>query len=147
MIRIREITENEQNLFDDLQGLIGQLTERPASRERLAEMIADPHVILLVAEAEGRRIGILTLALYDTLTARRGWVEDVVVDAAFRGCGAGRALVEAAVRRSAELGIDTLSLTSAPRRTAAGTLYRSEGFREAETTLFRLWTENSNVKI
>ncbi len=25
MIRIREITENEQNLFDDLQGLIGQL--------------------------------------------------------------------------------------------------------------------------
>ncbi len=114
MIRIREITENEQNLFDDLQGLIGQLTERPASRERLAEMIADPHVILLVAEAEGRRIGILTLALYDTLTARRGWVEDVVVDAAFRGCGAGRALVEAAVRRSAELGIDTLSLTSAP---------------------------------
>ena len=35
MIRIREITENEQNLFDDLQGLIGQLTERPASRERL----------------------------------------------------------------------------------------------------------------
>ena len=56
-------------------------------------------------------------------------------------------LLEAAVRRSAELGIDTLSLTSAPRRTAARTLYRSEGFREAETTLFRLWTENSNVKI
>lgn len=147
MIRIYEITRNEEGLFDDLQRLIGQLTERPASHERLAEMIADPHVVLLAAEAEGRWVGILTLALYDTLTARRGWVEDVVVDAAYRGGGAGRALVREALRRSAALGIDTLSLTSAPRRTAARALYRSEGFREAETTLFRQSIENSNDTI
>lgn len=147
MIRIYEITRNEEGLFDDLHRLIGQLTECPASPERLAEMIADPHVVLLAAEAEGRRVGILTLALYDTLTARRGWVEDVVVDAAYRGGGAGRALVREALRRSAALGIDTLSLTSAPRRTAARALYRSEGFREAETTLFRQPIENSNDTI
>lgn len=148
MIRTHEITEPDDRLYDDLQHLLAQLTGRPvASRERVAEMIADPHVALLVAETEGRRIGMLTLAFYDTLAARRGWVEDVVVDAAFRGAGAGRALIEAALRRSAELGIDTLSLTSAPRRTAARALYRREGFREVETTLFRLQMENSNEPI
>lgn len=148
MIRVVEITEADERLFDDLQRLMVQLTARSAvSRERLAEMVADPHIALLVAEEEGCRVGMLTLAFYDTLTARRGWVEDVVVDSSARGGGAGRALVEAALRRSAGMGIDTLSLTSAPHREAARALYRSVGFREAETTLFRRQTENSNEKI
>lgn len=148
MIRIVEITEADEQLFVQLQQLSAQLTARPVlSAERLAEMVADPHIVLLVAEEEGRRIGMLTLALYDTLTARRGWVEDVVVDASSRGKGAGRALVEAALRRSAGLGIDTLSLTSAPHRQAARALYRAVGFREVETTLFRLTTENSNKSV
>lgn len=145
MIRILEITEIDEQLFVRLQQLSGQLTARPVlSAERLTELVADPHSVLLVAEEEGNRIGMLTLAFYDTLTARRGWVEDVVVDSSCRGKGAGRALVEAALQRSAELGIDTLSLTSAPHRQAARTLYRTVGFREVETTLFRLTSENSN---
>ena len=38
MIRIREITENEQNLFDDLQGLIGQIG-RASCRDRVYVLV------------------------------------------------------------------------------------------------------------
>ena len=84
----------------------------------------------------GRIVGILTLVWYDAPSGRKAWIEDVVVDAAARGCGAGRALVEAAQRLSREIGADRLMLTSNPRRTAARALYRKCGFNEAETTVF-----------
>lgn len=89
-----------------------------------------------VPAAHGRIVGVLTLVWYDAPSGRKAWIEDVVVDSAARGCGAGRALVEAAQRLAREIGADRLMLTSNPRRTAARALYRKCGFNEAETTVF-----------
>lgn len=89
-----------------------------------------------VPAAHGRIVGVLTLVWYDAPSGRKAWIEDVVVDSAARGCGAGRALVEAAQRLACEIGADRLMLTSNPRRTAARALYRKCGFNEAETTVF-----------
>lgn len=91
--------------------------------------------------AEGRIVGMLTLVWYDVPSGRKAWIEDVVVDAAARGCGAGRALVEAAQRLAREVGAGHLMLTSNPRRTAARALYRKCGFNEAETTVFAAKTD------
>ena len=54
--------------------------------------------------ADGARpiLGMLTLATFSIPTGLRAWVEDVVVDSATRGQGAGRALVEAAVAHADE---------------------------------------------
>ena len=89
-----------------------------------------------VPAAHGRIVGVLTLVWYDAPSGRKAWIEDVVVDSAARGCGAGHALVEAAQRLAREIGADRLMLTSNPRRTAARALYRKCGFNEAETTVF-----------
>ena len=89
-----------------------------------------------VPAAHGRIVGVLTLVWYDAPSGRKAWIEDVVVDSAARGCGAGRALVEAAQCLAREIGADRLMLTSNPRRTAARALYRKCGFNEAETTVF-----------
>ena len=141
--------------------LLPQLSPRLAAplEERVRQMLAHPTTALFVAReaeapeaamaagsttptcaddsvARGRIVGVLTLVWYDAPSGRKAWIEDVVVDAAARGCGAGHALVEAAQGLAREIGAARLMLTSNPRRTAARALYRKCGFNEAETTVF-----------
>jgi ribosomal protein S18 acetylase RimI-like enzyme len=81
----------------------------------------------------------LTLTCCQTLSRPKYWIEDVVVDPSCRGKGAGRALVQAAVRFVKEKNDGSvIYLTSNPSRTAARNLYRSEGFEEYETGVFRI---------
>lgn len=164
-------------------------------QERLAELISGDSFWLFVTEdADGQLAGMLTLTRCHTLSRSKFWIEDVIVDPAYRGQGVGRTLVHAAVEyvraaeehghtigeqdhnadmeiRTAEedggtaevqdnhtinvasggsranaIGKSTtgcerrpsLYLTSNPSRTAARALYRSEGFEEYETGVFRI---------
>ena len=123
--------------------LLPQLSPRlgALSEERVRRLLAAPAAALYVAERAGRIVGTLTLAWYDAPSGRKAWIEDVVVDAAARGCGAGEALVRAAQRHAAEIGAKRVMLTSNPSRTAARALYRKCGFNEAETTVFACKTD------
>ena len=78
---------------------------------------------------------------YDVPSGRKGWIEDVVVDASARGAGVGEALVRAALERAAREGVERVMLTSRPARRAARALYRKVGFEEAETSVFVLLAE------
>ena len=107
---------------------------------RLAELLAGDSFWLFVTEdADGQLAGMLTLTRCHTLSRSKFWIEDVIVDPAYRGQGVGRALVHAAVEyvTSSEPN-PSLYLTSNPKRTAARALYRSEGFEEYETGVFRI---------
>ena len=107
---------------------------------RLAELLAGDSFWLFVTEdAEGQLAGMLTLTRCHTLSRSKFWIEDVIVDPAYRGQGVGRALVHAAVEyvKSSEPN-PSLYLTANPKRTAARALYRSEGFEEYETGVFRI---------
>ena len=110
------------------------------SEEKLKRLIQDGSSILFVGEDEGGEIaGMLTLTCCRTLSRNKWWIEDVVVDDRFRGKGIGRALVRAAVEHvKATEEFPTLYLTSNPSRVSARKLYRSEGFEEYETGVFRL---------
>ena len=121
---------------------------------RLAELLAGDSFWLFVTEdADGQLAGMLTLTRCHTLSRSKFWIEDVIVDPAYRGQGVGRALVHAAVEyvraareHTCTTGESTtgcernpsLYLTSNPSRTAARALYRSEGFEEYETGVFRI---------
>lgn len=69
-------------------------------------------------------------------SGRKGWIEDVVVDASARGAGVGEALVRAALERAAREGVERVRLTSRPARRRPGRSYRKVGFEEAETSVF-----------
>lgn len=107
----------------------------------LRRLCASPAAALLVARQDGRIVGMLTLAWYDAPSGRKAWIEDVVVDAAARGSGAGEALVRAALERARREEADCVMLTSSAARTAARSLYRKVGFVEAETSVFTLKRE------
>ena len=143
-MRIYEATEPSDLLAEAFARLLPQLSERMTApdREAVARIVASPATRQLVAAAEdGRIVGLLSVALYDVPSGRKAWIEDVVVDAAARGFGAGEALVRAAQAHAAAVGAGKVMLTSNPSRGAARRLYAKMGFKEAETTVFACKTD------
>ena len=142
-VEIRRITEVSDALEEAFARLMPQLSPRlgAPSREELRRMAGIETGELLAAVAGERIVGVLTLAWYDAPSGRKAWIEDVVVDGAARGCGAGDALVRAAVEHAARIGAGKVMLTSNPAREAARALYRKVGFEEVETTVFAFKTD------
>ncbi|MEC7117321.1 MAG: GNAT family N-acetyltransferase [Actinomycetota bacterium] len=64
-------------------------------------------------------------------------MEDVVVDSSARGKGIGKKLNLAALELAKQAGAKTVDLTSRPARQEANQLYRSIGFVERETNVYR----------
>jgi len=115
--------------------LVPQLSSSspPPTRDQLAEMIASPATTVFLARSEhGTIVGTLTLVVFRIPTAIRAWIEDVVVDEAARGSGAGEALNRTALDTARKLG-----LTSRPSREAANRLYQRLGFKRRETNVYR----------
>lgn len=139
-LEIRLLAALSDSEAEALAALLPQLggTLQPPPAAVLQAVAADDRTALFVAVDGARPCGMLTLAWYDAPSGRKAWIEDVVVDAAYRRRGAGRALVGAAAAHAAALGVGRLSLTSNPSRTAAHALYLASGFEKAETAVFAL---------
>ena len=142
-IEISEPHAHDRAAVDDINRLLEQLTPSPErfTAERLAAISADGASRLWLLRVDGRVAGMLAMGLYTTPTGRKAWIEDVVVDAAARGFGAGEALVRAAQAHAAAVGAGKVMLTSNPSRGAARRLYAKMGFKEAETTVFACKTD------
>jgi ribosomal protein S18 acetylase RimI-like enzyme len=124
----------------DLNRLLPQLSTSapPLTIDGLERLIASPVVTLFVAANDGATVGTLTLVIFPIPSGLRAWIEDVVVDSASRELGVGAALTVAASDEARERGVRSLDLTSRPSREAANSLYRSLGFVQRETNVYRL---------
>lgn len=103
----------------------------PAYQKAFEAIDTDPNHCLLVAERDGRTIGMLQLSYLPHLTHRGAWraqIEGVRVAADHRGVGVGRELVRAARERAAAHGCRILQLTTDHRRPEALRFYESLGF-------------------
>jgi ribosomal protein S18 acetylase RimI-like enzyme len=144
-VTISEIAEITPELVEAFDRLVPQLSASttPPSPDQLAEIVAAPASVLLVARDPGGAIvGSLTLALFRVPTGLRAWIEDVVVDESARGAGAGEALVVEAVRRASSSGARSVDLTSRPSREAANRLYMRLGFESRTTNVYRRTLES-----
>jgi ribosomal protein S18 acetylase RimI-like enzyme len=126
-------------LVDAFAHLVPQLStsSAPPGQDALRAMIDAPGTTVFVARLGDAIVGTLTLVVFRIPTGVRAWIEDVVVDDAARGRGAGEALTRAALAKAAELGAKTVELTSRPSREAANRLYLRLGFAPRETNLYR----------
>jgi ribosomal protein S18 acetylase RimI-like enzyme len=127
-----EVVEAFGRLLPQLSG-----SARPLDTAAIDAIIASPAVTVLLARCESRIAGMLTLAMFPIPTGMRAWIEDVVVDEAFRGRGAGEELTKAALQLAADAGARTVDLTSRASREAAGRLYERTGFKQRDTRLYR----------
>ena len=144
------ITAATPEIHEAMERLIPQLSRSaaPMSEADVQRFLSQDSVHLFAfrpdeADAQGNRpiLGMLSLVAFEIPTGVRAWVEDVVVDEAARGQGAGFALVEAAVEHAKNVGARTVDLTSRPSREAANRLYQRAGFQLRETNVYRVTLE------
>ena len=120
--------------------LLGQLTTRSIrfTEEDYRKQLTSPHSPLFLLLEDDNVIGMLTVGTYLSPTGSKAWIEDVVVDNAYRGQGLGKMLVTHAIAYCKEQGIETVMLTSNPKRIAANVLYKSLGFNFKETNIYKM---------
>jgi ribosomal protein S18 acetylase RimI-like enzyme len=138
-VDIVEVNEVTPALVEAFERLTPQLSESnpPPSEDELRALVASEASVLLMAVDDGRFVGTLTLVLFRIPTAQRAWIEDVIVDEAVGGRGIGKALTRAAIDRARAAGCKTVDLTSRPSREVANGMYRSLGFEQRETNVYR----------
>lgn len=143
MIRIFEITEMSQKVYDAFERLLPQLSSsaKIPTWEELEDLIGSKASIVLAAaddeDPEGTILGTMTLVVFRIPTGVRAWVEDVVVDKEARGKGIGEKLIRTSIERAKDEGAKTIDLTSRPTRVEAHRLYKRCGFEMRETCVFR----------
>ena len=107
----------------------------------LVGQIADPAVIVLVADDHGDVIGYAyaTVEGYDYMSLRgpAGVIQDVIVDPEFRGRGVGRMLLEATLAELATRGASQVVLMTAERNEEAQRLFARAGFRRTMVDMTR----------
>ncbi len=118
-------------------GLLVQLNEivhgqiDAGVEERLRAMLTLPQYAIFVAQDEqGRIVGLLTASQRWTLwhMGPCAIIEELVVDEAARGQGAGRALIQAAIEWAKAQACSEVEVSTGMDNTAAQALYRRLGF-------------------
>lgn len=132
--------------IDDLpavQRLLEQLNEvahiqSPLDAQHLRdlwrEMSAAPEIYLnLVCEVQGQVAGFLSLIFYRTFFHHGGTalINELVVDAAWRGQGLGQALIAHAVSAARERGMDEVEVGTEHDNLPAQAFYQRAGFNES----------------
>jgi ribosomal protein S18 acetylase RimI-like enzyme len=138
---IEQVTHYDEQLIAPIHSLLSQLTQQPIKfgEEELRALIANNASHLFIMREQDEVVGMLTLGIYLSPTGRKAWVEDVVVDITYRSRGFGRALISHAIHYCEEtLSPCTLMLTSNPQREAANALYRTSGFKQKITNVYKL---------
>lgn len=133
----------QSSWIDDLNRLLPQLSSSslPIDDDRLkALQMADTRIFAaLAAENDARHIvGVVLLCRTELLVGTKDWIEDVVVDEAYRRRGISSRLMDLAERASFETGAKSLNLTSNPDRGPARKMYEDRGYKLRDTGVFRL---------
>ena len=120
--------------------LLSQLSSRAITftEDDYRQQLASPHSPLFLLLDGNAVIGMLTVGIYLSPTGSKAWIEDVVVDKAYRGQGLGKMLVAHAIDYCKMQHIATLMLTSKPQRIAANALYQSLHFERKETNVYKM---------
>ena len=144
-MKVEVFSGDAAELTDALVTLVPQLSTSnpPPSRPEVEAMLASDAITQFVARDDaGAIIGVSTLAVFPIPTARRAWIEDVIVDESARGQGVGEALTKAMIDAARELGCKTVELTSRPSREVANRFYQRIGFTQGETNVWRMTLES-----
>ena len=140
MTEIIKIQSYSPEYHEAMQRFLDQLTTNPMTltEEMFRQLLASPNSHLFFLMKDEQTAGMLTVGIYHSPTGGKAWIEDVVVDEAFRGQGLSKLLVAHAIEFTKSQGIPSLMLTSNPKRIAANRLYQAMGFGRKETNVYRM---------
>lgn len=103
------------------------------------DLIASPWHDMLIAEADGKILGIATLSVTMGPGIRKNaYLEDFVTDSSIRGQGIGSQLWNAMLDWAREKGCQNLEFTCGNGREASQEFYKKKGASVYDTNFFRL---------
>jgi ribosomal protein S18 acetylase RimI-like enzyme len=140
MTHIIEINTYSPEYHEAMQRFLDQLTPEhmTLTEDMCQQLIASENSHLFFLMQDEQVAGMLTVGIYYSPTGGKAWIEDVVVDEAFRGQGLSKLLVSHAIQFVESKQIPLLMLTSNPSRIAANKLYQAMGFERKETNVYRM---------
>ena len=140
MTNIIKINTYSQEYHEAMQRFLDQLTTNPMTltEDMCHQLFESENSHLFFLMKDEQIAGMLTVGIYHSPTGGKAWIEDVVVDEAFRGQGFSKLLVAHAIEFTKSQGIPSLMLTSNPKRIAANKLYQTMGFERKETNVYRV---------
>ena len=112
----------------------------PLTKADIENMIVSPANRLFIARRKNNKeiVGMLTMIIFRIPYAKKGLLEDIVVDKEYRKKGIGTKLITAALSLARKEGVAYLDFTSRPTRIAANNLYRHLGFNKRDTSVYRI---------
>lgn len=123
-----------------LNKLLKQLdnTATSLTKQDIENMIVSPANRLFIARRSDNKeiVGMLTLIIYRIPVWKKGWLEDLVVDKAYRNKGIATKLIHHAVKSAKADGVLSLNFTSRPERETANKLYQRLGFEKRNTNVY-----------
>jgi GNAT superfamily N-acetyltransferase len=137
---VREVEKKDSGVLAKLMTELGYPTSTEGMGRRLAEISADPSYCALVAEKDGRVLGMVGLHVerYYEKDGSCARIISLVVGSEHRGEGVGRVLISAGEDWAREKGARDVMLTTHKRRAGAHDFYRSVGY---EATGYRFYKE------
>lgn len=146
MITVSRLTEPTDDASRELGRLLPQLTDEawPLTTGRLSQILEAPTHVFVARDNKrgdtqgGQIVGVAMIAIVYQLKDTKAWLEDAVVDDAYRGQGIAQKLVAACIEAAREAGVRSVNLTSAAHRGSAHRVYEKLGFVRRDTNVFRL---------
>lgn len=138
-MEIKQIRKYNKTIHNSINHLLPYLSRsiRLPSKRYLKKVLRSKNTYLFVGIVNKNIIGTFTLIKYDLIVGSRFWIEDVVVNKQYRGCGYGKELIQFAIDFAKSLGATSINLTSNPKRKEANNLYSKLGFIKYETNVYR----------
>ncbi len=138
MITVREATENDAQVLAELNDAFNGVRRSTEEVRRTMHAAVSQERILL-AEESGAPVGFLCCQALCSVCYDEPWVEitELYVAPTHRGRGAGRALMDAAIRYAQEASASEVVLRTNARNSAAQNLFARIGLEAAPQLVFR----------
>jgi len=133
--RITEITSEVLEAATMLAPQLGSANQVTITEDYLQRIVRNPDNYWLMARraSDSKFIGMASLIIMPMPTNIRSSLENVVVDEAARGMGAGTALCQQALQIADEEGVNTLRAAASKTNTASLRMLEKAGFHVEDT--------------
>lgn len=140
MVTIERLTEATDVAAADLRTLSSALhgDERHVSRHELEEITHDPNIVLMVARNENKIIGMGAIYVIRKIGNRKVYIEDIIVDEAYRNQGIGGKLMNALIEAAQGFGARSAELMTRTDRKDAHRFYEKLGFVNKNRYVYKL---------